>query len=148
MKRLACILLTYCLFQQPGWAEVYKWVDEAGKTHFGDKLPEKAAAEDISKSVEKTNVDTSSKNITASFSKTEKTQDEIDYEKKKDDERQAAIIEPCNRLKHDIDAIASGRRVAFYDESGKEYNVPEKDRSKKLDEWKAVYKQLGCRQTD
>jgi len=144
MKRLACIFLTCLLLSQVVHAEVYKWVDETGKTHFGDKLPETAVAEDISKSLEKTNLDTSAKNITASFSKTEKTQDELDYENQKESERQTAIAIPCKRLKKDIDAIAAGRRVAFYDENGKEYNVSESDRGKKLNEWKAAYTKMGC----
>lgn len=146
MNRLACILLAGWLLPQIAVTEVYKWVDETGKTHFGDKAPEKAAAENISQSVEKTNLDTSAKNTTASFVGNEKkTQDEINLEKQKDAEKQAAIAEPCSRLKKDIDLIATGRRVAFYDENGKEYNVPEKDRPKKLEELKALYKKVGCK---
>lgn len=146
MKNLTYLLLACWLFPQLLMAEVYKWVDETGKTHFGDKAPEKTTAENISQSVEKTNLDTSIKNTKASFSDSgEKTVDEIEIQKQQEAEKQAAIEKPCRKLKKDIDVIASGKSVAFFDKDGKEYNVPEADRSKKLEEWKAFYKKLGCK---
>lgn len=39
-------------------AEVYRWVDENGKTHYSDKKP-KTDAEDITQAVKKQNIDTS-----------------------------------------------------------------------------------------
>ncbi len=126
------------------FSEVYKWVDENGKTHFGDKAPAKETAEDIAASLEKTNVDSSSKTVTSSVTNTTKTQDEIDQENKKEEEKKAATAGECKYLKDGIEGIEAGKRVIFLDKNDKEIFFPEKEMGNKLAEWKARYKKLGC----
>jgi hypothetical protein len=126
-------------------ADVYKWVDENGKTRFSDKAPAEKPAENIESKLKKTNVDEASKNL-GSFSATttEKTEDEKALEKKKLQDLQNAIGPRCKKMKEDIQAIARGDRGSFVDESGKEELVLERDRGKKLEEWRSNYTKYGC----
>lgn len=46
MMRVAFIcLLTASVFSSPAGAEVYKWVDAEGTTHYSDRAPDKASAD-------------------------------------------------------------------------------------------------------
>lgn len=134
----------------PVQAEVYKWVDENGKVQFGDRPPASQPAEDISKSVEKTNIDHASKDLAgAAYSATsEKTADEEALEARRKEQLREKIGSECTRLKEGIKVISSGERVSFTDENGKEVQVLEKDRGKKLEEWKARYQAIGCKQLE
>ena len=38
-------MLGAALAATPAWAQVYKWVDEQGRTHYGEKPPAKGAAQ-------------------------------------------------------------------------------------------------------
>jgi hypothetical protein len=126
-------------------ADVYKWVDENGKTRFSDKAPAEKPAENIENELKNTNVDEASKNL-GSFSaaSTEKTEDEKILEQKKLQKLEEAIGPRCKKMKEGIRSIARGDRVAFLDKNGKEEVVPERDIGKKLEEWKDEYRKLGC----
>jgi hypothetical protein len=39
MKALISSLVVFLLTAAPAYAQIYKWVDEAGKTHYSDKAP-------------------------------------------------------------------------------------------------------------
>ena len=41
------VVICSLLFSFAAQAEVYKWVDANGKTHFGDKVPESAKVETL-----------------------------------------------------------------------------------------------------
>ena len=143
-KILACLCggLLWCA---AGHAEVYKWVDENGKVQFSDKAPPAKQAEDISGKLEKTNVDhASSQSAVAVPRSTEKTVDEKLLEERKKQEFEAAMGDTCRKMKEDIDSIARGDRGIFRDKDGNEELVLERDRGKKLEEWKSSYRRMGC----
>lgn len=145
--RLIAITLTLGLgvcLSAPLQAEVYKWVDENGKTQFSDKPPANKTAENISQKVEQTNIDENSGNVSRSVDSGEKTNDEIQLEKKRKAEEQRRKGPACNQLRKEIHLIESGHPVSFLDENGNDTKVAEKDRAKKLAEWKAHYAELGC----
>lgn len=149
VKRFCTMLTMVVLVCNHASAEVYKWIDENGKVQFSDRAPPAENAEDISRNVEKTNVDHASGRMSAATpGRHEKTEEEKqlekDTEKKKLEQLEARIGDDCRRMKKDIDAIAGGERVAFVDKDGKEMIVPQRDLGKKLDEWKAVYENAGC----
>lgn len=145
-----CMMLTWIfLVGNNASAEVYKWIDENGKVQFSDKAPPAKNAEDISRDVEKTNVDHASGRMAAATSgRHEKTDEEKqlekDREQKQIEQLEATIGDGCRRMKKDIDAIARGERVAFIDKDGKEVMVPQRDLGKKLEEWKVGYENAGC----
>ena len=41
------LTISLLLFTSAAYCEIYKWVDENGKTHFGDKKPNKLKAKKI-----------------------------------------------------------------------------------------------------
>lgn len=41
------IMLMACFVVNTGFAEVYKWVDDKGKVHFGDRPPAKSQAVEL-----------------------------------------------------------------------------------------------------
>jgi hypothetical protein len=127
-------------------AEVYKWVDENGKVHFGDRAPAEKKVEAIDDKLNKVNIDHGSRNTAVSsvVVSTEKTQDEKDLEAKKKKELENAIGERCKKWEKDIAAIARGDRGIFLDENGNEEIVLERDRGKKLEEWRREYMRSSC----
>ena len=146
MAKWLCFLLVI-VWSSAASAEVYKWVDENGKVHFGDRAPEKKSAEEISAQLEKTNVDHGFKEEAASsFSSKEKTQDEKDLEAQKKAKLEETFGERCRQQKQDLAAIARGDPGRFIGADGQEEIVLEKDRGKKLEELKAVYRQSVCQQ--
>lgn len=153
--RLWCLLVSGVLL--PGFyisgtfwsgsavAEVYKWVDENGKTQFSDKAPAEKKAENIEEKLKKTNVDQASKTMkSGSVSGKEKTIDEKEMEEKKRKDLEKSIGKECRQMKQDIESIARGDRGAFFDENGNEEMVLERNRGAKLEEWKNNYQQYGC----
>ena len=117
-------------------AEVYKWVDENGKVHFGDRAPAEKKVEAIDDKLNKVNIDHGSSNTAVSsvVVSTEKTQDEKDLEAKKKKELENAIGERCKKWEKDIAAIARGDRGIFLDENGNEEIVLERKKCRTLQE--------------
>lgn len=144
MKQLFSTLFLLLIIHQTVSAEVYKWIDETGKTRFSDKAPDKTPAETIGEQLEKTNVDDSSKNLNTSFVSTEKTADEANHDAEVAQRKKEANAPICAKLKEGIDLISSGNRVAFFDENGNERKVLEKDLGKELEKMQEHYKQLNC----
>ncbi len=121
----------------PCHGEIYRWIDDQGKTHFSDKKPEADhAAEDISKQLRPLNSD-------ASASETEKLQQVFQGEtaeekayhqqqqsrqRQQDNTRQQACLQAKNQL-----SILRGR-VAFHDPDGKEIVVTEDERARRADQ--------------
>ncbi len=58
---LSCLLVIYSL---NSYAELYKWVDESGKTHYSDKAPKKEVKKEVL-SIEENIADTSSNNVSS-----------------------------------------------------------------------------------
>lgn len=126
-------------------ADVYKWVDENGKTRFSDHAPPEKNAENIEKQLQKTNVDSASgKMVSGAASGSEKTEDEKQLERERRQKLEDAIGQTCKKMKSDIESIARGDRGAFLDEKGNEELVLERDRGVKLEEWKEKYRKYGC----
>ena len=145
MSRNKVSILVFVFLCFSAQAEVYKWVDENGKAHFGDRAPAEKPAEAIGKQLEKTNVDYGSKEMATSVvASSEKTQDEKDLEAQKKAKLEQVIGGRCKKNKADIAAIARGDPGHFINEDGTEEIVLEKDRGKKLEEWKAQYRRSAC----
>lgn len=115
-------------------AEMYRWVDEHGKTHFSDKKPPKVQADDISDTVKQQNTDYGSRSA-----KTQLQQIERNRAARKAEERQQIEISAGNRnvVKRNCEEaqqrlqIIRGR-VIFYDKDNKEVKVTEKEREQRV----------------
>lgn len=139
------LFLSLCFFGGITVADAYKWVDENGKIQFGDSPPKDVSAENIASEVNKTNIDSSNNQSEFSVvSGQEKNDDEKAMEQKKHDRLEEAIGKNCRKMKADIASIARGDRGTFIGKDGKEEMVLERDRGKKLEEWKSKYRKSDC----
>ena len=131
-KCLAFMLLGLSFSSQ---AEVYRWTDAKGKTHYGDKKPTEQA-ENITDQVKKVNVDTSSaehKKLEMLFRKENAADREYAARKAKPDPNLIARCTEARQYLHDI----SGR-VSFVDSQGKLMRVTETERQQMVNETKAA----------
>jgi len=123
-------------------AEVYKWVDAQGNTHFGDRPPSSATSEDISQSLETMNISTdlSSPEMIRSAEQArhnEKVQSAKQRAQDLKDERehQEAHKKYCREATKRLMNISGP--VVFYDEYGEEVKTSEQERKKMEKELRA-----------
>ena len=144
--RLWKLRIFFCLslFSLDCLSEVYKWIDDSGKVKFSDHAPSEKNAQDVSNSLQKTNVDHASSKVKITAAISNKTEDEKALEESRKQKMELEIGDSCRKMKADIDSIARGDRGYFLDKDGKEEVVLERDRGKKLEEWKLRYQRMGC----
>ena len=111
-------------------ADAYRWVDDKGNVHFGDRPPDKSAAEDISAQIDQQNVDESSATTNKLLEQQDRRDAAIKTEQNQlnarggnqQEQRRKACKEARRQLK-----ILKGR-VVFFDNDGREIEVTEKER--------------------
>jgi len=119
----------------PSHSEIYRWVDEQGKVHFGDKAHTNKQAQDITR-------DTQLKNLDHSAQRTEQSLQQIDLRQQvqsaESQQRQSQTnpnaekrVQACREAKQRL-RILQGR-VYFVDENGKEVSVSERERQQRAD---------------
>lgn len=117
---LACLLS----FVTPAGAEVYRWVDSEGKTHYGDRAPQETRAK-----AERMNIDTGSHHVDPDAEKARQQMRSIEEGRQRekafaaqkavqDQQRQADLAKRCKSLQ--IDIIEDRDTAVFfrYDEKG------------------------------
>ena len=109
-------------------AEVYRWVDAEGKTHYSDKKADKHAA-DITAEVSQQNIDTSieeQRKLQQIF-RPENAADRAYYRQQQlQQQPDAEMIKHCNEQRKYLNNIKG--RVQFIDEQGQMIKVTEKQR--------------------
>lgn len=127
-------------------SEVYRWVDEQGNVHFGDKAHANSQAQDITQ-------DTQLKNLDYSADRTQQSLQQIELRQQaqstESQQRDAQLSKnptkwkhACNDAKQQL-RILQGR-VYFVDEKGQEVSVTEKERQQRADALQNKIKQY-CR---
>ncbi|HWV14800.1 MAG TPA: DUF4124 domain-containing protein [Cellvibrio sp.] len=121
------ILITcYLLASVTASAEVYRWTDKDGKLRYSDKRPKKVAAEDITATVNKQNIDNSGdehKKLETIFRK----ENDADRAFQAEQNRPSAEkIERCEAAKDRLFKLEGP--VNFVDKEGKSVKVSEKER--------------------
>ncbi|MES2825542.1 MAG: DUF4124 domain-containing protein [Pseudomonadota bacterium] len=137
MKTILFLLITVSSITN---AEVYRWTDKDGKTHFSDNKP-KVAAEDITAAVKKQNIDTSTQEhqkLEAVFRKENAADREF---KQQQAQPSAEILERCNKAKKYLNNIDG--RVQFVDDKGKMVHVSEAERKARVNETRSFI-QKNC----
>lgn len=131
IRYLSTLLLYLCFSHTQ--AEVYQWTDANGRTHFGDRPPEKIDSKDISETLDKIN-------ITSDYSSPELM---LRHEQRKDDEREKRLkewqekqksrpsqSEKCAKARQHLKTITG--RVVFVDENGKDLKISEESRKQRV----------------
>jgi hypothetical protein len=119
-------------------AEVYRWTDANGKTHFGDKKPT-AAAENITQKVKATNVDTSTsehQKLESIFRKENDADREYQQQQAKPNPE---LVQRCTEAKDYLNKISG--RVQFLDEKGQPVHISEAERKQRAEEMQKTVKE-------
>ena len=124
---LLCALIT-----TSGHAQVYKWVDESGQVHYGDR-PDNIQAEQVKIRQNET---------TTPRAKDEEKLDYLKDKNKAKSEKAEELKEQkmtnkekrkyCNEAKSDLEAIMSRGRVREIDEKGEYTYLTEEQRQKRI----------------
>jgi len=117
-------------------AEVYRWVDSNGKVHYTDKKPAEDA-EDVTKKVNKQNIDTSSDDLhkVGNILRKENDADREYTQQQQNDETQERESR-CNSAKARLQEITGN--VIFLDDDGKVVKVTEQERQQMVAEVNAI----------
>lgn len=115
-------------------AEIYRWVDEHGKTHYSDKKP-KTNAEDITLEVKKQNIDTSmeeQRKLQQIFRAENEADREFYRQQQLKNQPSPEHRQHCNEMRSYLNKIDG--RVQFIDEDGKVVPVTEAQRRQRVEE--------------
>jgi len=122
-------------------SEVYRWVDEQGNIHFGDKAHANTLAQDITQDTQLKNLDHSADRTQQSLQQIELRQQAQSTESQQRDTQltnnSAKRKQACRDAKQRL-RILQGR-VYFVDDKGQEVNVTEQERQQRAD---ALQKQI------
>ena len=156
-----CILLLMDFLAQSASAEIYKWVDQDGNTHFGVKprdavIADQAVPVDLVESYQPAVPDSKDqeafdKRQAAIRRKTALFRKEQAAEKKAEQaERKKRNIEFCAALNERIERLSAmhsvdGKRVFYYAVDEKGNSVSAAQQKKIVLDLRAQYMQAGCR---
>lgn len=110
--------------------ELYRWVDDNGNVHFGDRPPQEAKAEDIGDQLQPINAADATRNRKPAHSG-QQHKLQRDYQNRKQRQqrqRQQQMARACQKARRNL-RILQGR-VAFIDDSGKEVKMTERERQR------------------
>ncbi len=138
-RQLCFLFLLAVCASNPGfsYAEVYKWVDEQGNVHFGDRPPQKEKATNLSDSLKPLNLSTDLSNPGMIRNAEQARQDELNRTRQEQQRKQQIANSKeyqqyCKEAKRRLRSISGP--VVFYDEQGKQVKVTEKEREKREQE--------------
>jgi len=129
--------LLFLLIQSPGYAKVYKWVDENGQVNFGDR-PESSDAESVNirtnetttpRAIKKPESDPKDKNNNPAADAGKPAEAPLVPEKLSAKEK----TKLCNEAKSDYAAISSRGRMREKNAKGEYIYLPDDQRQQRLD---------------
>lgn len=131
ITRIVCTLLLILPFAVSTFAEIYRWTDAQGKTHFSEHPPEdQVKSEEVSSKLPPLNRDSSAgetKKLQQLFKgPTPEEQAHQQQEKVRQQQRDQQKNLACNKAKKQLQVLKG--RVFFTDNNGKEYSVSEEER--------------------
>ena len=115
-------------------AEMYKWVDERGKVHYGDKPPAQAKSKKTIQAPPPASADGAKtyQEREQEFKKRRTAAQEAETKAGKDKESQATKQANCDRAKGAVRMFESGERVGQVTAQGERVVMNDADRSKEL----------------
>lgn len=143
MKRIIYLLLfLVSSLALPLQAEIYKWTDEHGNVHFGDRPPGQGQAEDISSSLKQLNISTDLSNprLIQQAEQSRRKANQSGNSDKQDKELNKHQSY-CRSLELRLRKIQG--RVKFFDDDGNEVRVSEAERKERVKNLKAQF-QADC----
>lgn len=140
MKQIKLLLFIGVLLPTLAVAgEVYKWVDEEGNVHFGDKPQKNVKSETVK--IDKHTPDPNYRNRMQSIKNDMERRREVSIEKKaeqkKISEENASL---CQSAKRRLYPLKQKIRVFNYDDAGERKYIDDGDRASKIKELEAIVK--------
>lgn len=136
-KNLQFSLLTFCLLIIPtvSIGAIYKWVDEQGKTHYGNKRPETRQVEKMKLNIKQ--AVTAKKDTNDGKNTAKDPKEKAEQQRLPDTLVEAPLSKKeknrlCKQAKADIVAIQSSGRIRQRDSKGNAYYLSDKQRTKRL----------------
>jgi len=125
------------------YSEVYRWVDEQGNIHFGDKAHANKQAQDITQDTRLKNLDHSADRTRQSLKQIELRQQAQSTESQQRQSQQHSnskqLNKVCSEAKQRLRVLQG--RVYFVDDNGQEVKVTEKELQQQADALKKQIKQ-------
>jgi uncharacterized protein DUF4124 len=112
-------------------AEIYKWVDKSGNTHFGDRPPQDQAAQAMESKLKPLNLSTdlADHNMLIEAEKQRRQAGKSNSPARTISEQQDVINQWCKEAKVRLEKMRGP--VVFMDDDGKEVKVSEKERQQR-----------------
>ena len=151
MKRFAILCLMF-LVPVLAHAQVYKWVDENGRTVISDKPPPGAqATKKFGKGATSPSVNaspgTEQKSVAEQdmeFKKRRKEAEEKEAAQQAQEKRDAQQKANCDHMKSQLRMRESGQRVALTDDKGERYYLEDDQRAKEVEGLRQNIGSAGC----
>ncbi len=117
-------------------AEIYKWVDENGQTHYTQQPPESGQAETIQVPPPPPIDDTAAEveELIEQQEAAEKSAREAEQEQQQEAERLAAIQKNCEIAQANLKLYQDNPGRRMMDEAGNVYRLTEEERQQKIEE--------------
>lgn len=112
-------------------AEIYKWVDEAGKPHFGDRPPANTNTKEIGSTLNRLNLSTdlADKNMLIEAEKQRRQAGQSNSQARAIAETQNTALQWCKAARVRLNKLRG--RVVFLDGNGKALKVSERERQQR-----------------
>lgn len=142
-----CVFVLALLTSGWGYGQVYKWVDENGKVHFGDKPPVNSKAEELNlpevKSADTPEVTHAERierqrRLVKALEEERKEKQKAKQEKK---DKEAKQVAACKQLKGRIKHSETINRYFRYDEQGERTYYSDAEADAFRNKLKAAYQQ-------
>ncbi|SHF24970.1 protein of unknown function [Microbulbifer donghaiensis] len=112
--------------------DLYRWVDEDGKVHFGDRPPMEAEAENIEGELRPVNTaDAPAPQQTASRQQHNVDQEYENRQRQRELRQKQQMTRACNSARRQLRMLQG--RVAFIDANGKEIKMTERERQQQAE---------------
>lgn len=126
------LLASFSFASTQSHSEVYRWVDDQGKVHFGDKAPDNKQAKEISTQLQKQNVDYSAPLTQQSLQQLKSRQQALSTESQQQTDPNAEQRDSiCRNAKQRLRIIEGP--VVFLDDNGEAIEVSEVQRQQRAD---------------
>jgi len=129
------LLASFSFTSTPGHGEVYRWVDEQGKVHFGDKAHANKQAQDITQDTQLKNLDNSAQRTKQSLQQIDLRQQaqsaELQQRQSQTNPGAEKRAQACSEAKQHLRIIEG--RVIFLDDNKQPVQVSEKERQRRAD---------------
>jgi len=127
------VIALFLLAATAGAEELYRWVDEEGRVHFGDRPPTEAKAEDIGGELRPINTadGTAAPEKVASRQSVDPQREYQDKQRQRQLREQQQMSRACGEARRQL-RILQGP-VAVIDENGKEIKMTERERQRQAE---------------